>query len=71
MHVVEQCECANMVYEVPTINTASFGSIKPITKWKIDAVGFTEYIISKIDVLLDELAEHRDRLVVCLDELES
>ena len=61
----------NISYEIPTVDTATYGSNIPIFQANEKAVTMTEHILEKLDVILLELHEHRKRLKKELEKLKQ
>lgn len=53
---------ADMSYERPTVNSACYGSNKPIEEINEEVIAMTEHVIEKLDLQITELMEHRARL---------
>ncbi len=70
-HQIEKVDYLDISYEKININTSTFGNRYPITQAQVKIIQFTKIIIEDLNDVIEELREHRDRMVVELIELDK
>jgi hypothetical protein len=58
---------ADLHYEIVSVNSAGFGSPKPVGELNLHVQTATARIISKLDDVIEELQQHRNRLAAELE----
>lgn len=70
-HRGQKRDMVEIFAEFPTVNTQTVGEWADAESWTPPAIASLQMVIAKLDAIVAELAEHRQRLTQCVAELKN
>ncbi len=58
-------------YEVPTVNTSSFGTNRPLAELNNKGIAQCNAAIAQLDTIISELNDHRSRMIEVRESLDT